>query len=262
MKDVWLHRFSIVLAVCTLFLVIAGALPEMTGGALGERSHHLVATAVGFLTLVLAVWIWKTDERVWLRRLGGAALGAVLLQGVLGMAGVGHSVLGQVFFSTIVAIAIFSSPSWKRGPMMVEDTGWPSIRTLAAAAPLLAVAQVGLGSAYRSGAMAIVPHVIGAFVVTAALLMASMFVLLQFGSHRELKLAARCVMAIAIAQIVLGIGAYLVRVTEAEMAAVTAAHIGAGALTLAASAALAIQVLRNVAPGQHAVTTGGAAVAP
>ena len=64
----WLHRYAILVAVCTLFLVIAGAsvtskeaglsvpdwplsygqvIPEMTGGVLFETGHRMIATVVG-----------------------------------------------------------------------------------------------------------------------------------------------------------------------------------------------------------------------
>src|SRR3954463_13016612 len=105
MGSPWLHRFAVVLAGCTLFLVIAGAsvtsnqaglsvpdwplsygqvMPEMRGGVFYEHGHRMVATTVGILTLVLTVWLWRADPRRWMKKLGLAALGAVVLQGVLG----------------------------------------------------------------------------------------------------------------------------------------------------------------------------------
>src|SRR5580700_1362634 len=98
----WLHRFAVALAVCTLFLVVAGAsvtskqaglsvpdwplsygqvMPEMTGGVLFEHGHRLVATFVGILTIGLAVWLSRADQRAWMRKLGWIALGAVIVQG-------------------------------------------------------------------------------------------------------------------------------------------------------------------------------------
>src|SRR3954463_8026608 len=105
MGSPWLHRFAVVLAGCTLFLVIAGAsvtsnqaglsvpdwplsygkvMPEMKGGVFYEHGHRMIATLVGFLTVILAIWIWRADERPWMRRLGLWALAAVIVQGVLG----------------------------------------------------------------------------------------------------------------------------------------------------------------------------------
>src|SRR5690349_22792780 len=100
----WLHRYAVALAVCTLFLVIAGAsvtsneaglsvpdwplsygkvMPEMEGGIFFEHGHRMVASTVGFLTIILAFWLWRADPRAWMRRLRFAALGAVIFQGIL-----------------------------------------------------------------------------------------------------------------------------------------------------------------------------------
>src|SRR3954452_25278944 len=86
-----LHRWSILLACATLLLVVAGGLvtsndaglsvpdwplsygklmPPMEGGVRYEHSHRMVATTVGLLTIVLAVWLWRIEPRRWMRRLG------------------------------------------------------------------------------------------------------------------------------------------------------------------------------------------------
>jgi cytochrome c oxidase assembly protein subunit 15 len=63
------------------------------------------------------------EERRWLRWLGVAALGAVILQGVLGglrvtqmkdALGVFHATLAQLFFALMGSIALFTSGWWKR----------------------------------------------------------------------------------------------------------------------------------------------------
>src|ERR1700685_2995454 len=158
----WLHRYADLLAVCTLFLVVAGAsvtskeaglsvpdwplsygqvMPQMTGGVFFEHGHRMVAAFVGVLTIGLVVWLRRADPRPWMRKLGWIALGAVILQGLLGgltvllllppPVSVSHACLAQLFFSTTVAIAIFTSRSWQGGAEMVEDYGKPSLRSLA-----------------------------------------------------------------------------------------------------------------------------------
>ena len=100
-----LHRFAVATAVATLFLIFAGGLvtstesglsvpdwplsygrlmPPMVGGVFYEHGHRMVATAVGILTILLAVWLSRREPRAWVRRLGYAALAAVVAQGVLG----------------------------------------------------------------------------------------------------------------------------------------------------------------------------------
>src|ERR1700730_13734432 len=105
-----LHRFAKLVASCTVFLVLAGSLVTSTdaglsvpdwpttygwnmftfppskwvGGIFYEHGHRLIASTVGMLTIALAAWLWRSDPRQWMKRLGVTALGAVILQGVLG----------------------------------------------------------------------------------------------------------------------------------------------------------------------------------
>ena len=90
------HRFAVFTACCTFLLLIAGALvtsndaglsvpdwplsygsllPPMVGGIFYEHGHRMIATLVGILSIVLAVWLWRVESRRWVRWLGVAALG-------------------------------------------------------------------------------------------------------------------------------------------------------------------------------------------
>src|SRR6184192_3739186 len=95
---------------------------EWIGGIFFEHTHRLIASTVGFLTIILALWIWKTDSRAWMRTLGWCALGAVVLQGVLGglrvtmlkdEIGIFHACLAQAFLGLIVVIALVTSKFWR-----------------------------------------------------------------------------------------------------------------------------------------------------
>lgn len=297
MENRWLHRYAIAVAVCTLFLVVAGAsvtsneaglsvpdwplsygkvMPEMTGGIFYEHGHRMVATTVGFLTIILAVWLWKADERAWMRKLGFAALGAVVVQGLLGgmtvifllpkAVSISHASLAQIFFSTTVAIALFTSPAWRQGPVVVNGfAGGAHIRTVAAAAPVLVLAQLALGAGYRHKAFGIVPHVIGAVVVTGVILYLAITLLTLLGAHRALRQAALANVWLTFIQVFLGVAAYMSRVATADapqpmpvMVWFTVLHVAVGALTLAATVITAIQVLRNVRPAE-AVAEGAMA---
>src|SRR5271165_1955968 len=98
--SLWLHRYTLLLAVCTLFLVVAGAevtshqaglsvpdwplsygrvMPPMTGGVFFEHGHRMVATSVGMLTIGLVMFLARREKRAWMRRLGWVALGAVIV---------------------------------------------------------------------------------------------------------------------------------------------------------------------------------------
>jgi cytochrome c oxidase assembly protein subunit 15 len=284
MQDIWLYRFTIFLAACTLFLVAAGAsvtsneaglsvpdwplsygqvMPDMTGGVFYEHGHRMVATTVGFLTIILALWLWRADDRRWMRRLGWIALLAVIVQGIFGgltviyqlpkAVSITHACLAQLFFSTTVAVALFTSPGFKRGAEIVIDEGTPSLRTLAVMAPFTILCQLALGAAYRHKALGLVPHVIGALVVTGVVLIVAMFALQQFPRHAALKSAALMLIIVTLVQVFLGIAAYMSRIyttesagPQAVMVIFTVIHVAVGALTMAAGVVFSIQVLRNV----------------
>jgi len=293
MERFWLHRYAIVLAVCTLFLVVAGAsvtskeaglsvpdwplsygqvMPEMTGGVFFEHGHRMVATTVGFLTIILAIWIARVDPRKWMKNLGFIALGAVIVQGLLGgltvkmllppAVSVSHACLAQCFFSLTVAIALFTSKSFQDGPEIVADHGWPSLRSLSILTPAMVLTQIALGAAFRHRAIGVLPHVLFSMVVTLAVLFTATFVIHQFPEHKGLSAAAKALMGITFLQVLLGIGAYYTRSVAAAdplaMVLTTVAHVATGGLTLAASVVLSIQIRRNVhspAPIHEAVTS-------
>ena len=75
----------------------------------------------------------------------------------------------------------------------------------------------------------------------------------QFPDHRALRPAAIALLGVTVVQICLGIVAYYMRLNAAEqplaMVLSTVAHVAVGALTLAASIVLAIQIRRNVRAG-------------
>ncbi len=150
-----LHLYARALAFCTFLLVIAGGLvtstgsglavpdwplsygqvmPPMVGGIFYEHGHRMVATVVGIMTVVMAVWLWRVEKRSWVRILGGVALGAVILQGVLGgltvllllptAISVLHAALAQSFFTLTVVLALVTSRSWRAlEPMNHEFSG-------------------------------------------------------------------------------------------------------------------------------------------
>ena len=135
-----LSIFSKMIVFSTIFLIFVGALvnstgsglavpdwplsygtlfPPMVGGVFYEHSHRMVAAAVGFLTLILAVWLGFIDKRKWVKNLGFCALAAVILQGILGgitvlfflppAISILHGVLAQTFFILIILIAYSQS---------------------------------------------------------------------------------------------------------------------------------------------------------
>src|SRR5437667_176332 len=146
-----LHRFSTFIAGCTVLLILAGSLVTSHDAGLSvpdwptsygwnmftfppsmwvanifyEHGHRLIASTVGFLTIILATWLWLADARPWLKWFGAAALGAIIAQGVLGgltvlfflpaAVSTAHAALAEIFLCMTVAIALFTSPRWMEG---------------------------------------------------------------------------------------------------------------------------------------------------
>jgi cytochrome c oxidase assembly protein subunit 15 len=93
-----------------------------TGGAFFEHTHRLLASVVGFLTTILAVWLWLKDPRKWLAWLGVAAFLLVVAQGILGglrvrlqmdNLGIFHGAVAQTFLVLVCAIALVTSRWWQ-----------------------------------------------------------------------------------------------------------------------------------------------------
>ena len=104
---------------------------KMVGGIFYEHAHRLIASTVGFLIVILAIWLGRAEPRRWVRRLGYIALGTVIAQGVLGgitvlwylpdAISIAHASLAQILFCLTVTIALVVSPGWKRGYTVEAD---------------------------------------------------------------------------------------------------------------------------------------------
>src|SRR5438270_13383852 len=96
-----------------------------------EHGHRMIATAVGLLTIVLAIYLQMRERRRWVKRLGWLALAAVVAQGLLGgltvkmnlplAVSAAHATLAQLFFLITVSIAVFTSPSWSEAARMANE---------------------------------------------------------------------------------------------------------------------------------------------
>jgi Uncharacterized protein required for cytochrome oxidase assembly len=97
-----------------------------------EHSHRLSAAVMSAITVILAVWIHRTEERSWLRKLAWFAAALVLVQALVGglrvlldhlhvemvdtsvgrLFAMLHACLAQLFVCTLFAVAIASTRSW------------------------------------------------------------------------------------------------------------------------------------------------------
>src|SRR5256886_14877367 len=138
----WLTCFAAVLLICSGGMVtskgVGLAVPDWpttfgynmflfpvskwVGGILFEHTHRLIASAVGFLTIILAIWVWCSESRRWVRNLGLIALAGVIFQGILGglrvtmlkdEIGIFHACVAQGFLALLVVIALVTTSFWR-----------------------------------------------------------------------------------------------------------------------------------------------------
>jgi cytochrome c oxidase assembly protein subunit 15 len=270
-------------AICTFFLIIAGALvtsndaglsvpdwptsfgsfrmPLMVGGVKFEHSHRMIAGAVGILTIILALALWIKDSRRWVKWVGGAAVLSVLAQAGLGGITVlfrlpvaistGHATLAQIFFCLAASLAFFTRGNWRWDEPKLEDASIPSLQHLSVATTGAILVQLILGAAYRHSGMGVEPHVVGACVVTMLVAWVVTQIGTKFSQERALLRPALMLGALLIIQLSLGIGAYLVKTADRNISQplppvvnMTTAHVAVGALVLVTSLYLTYQTYR------------------
>jgi heme A synthase len=265
MKNPWLHRSAVLLAVFTLIVIVLGASltseirplpgtaapsPEIASASGLEQAHRIAGYAVALLTLGLAIWYSSL--------IGWIALAAVIIESVLGSVPIIHAWLSPIFFSLVVVIAVVTSRDWQDGPMPVENQ-WKHLRSLASAIPILVVIQIGLGTAFRHNGMGVLWHILNALIVLLVILVAGMVVLRQYPEHPSLRPAAITLLIITGVQVLLGFSVYMVLLVSSEnnlgLIVTGVMHVFNGALTLAASAVLTMQIHRNLKVTDRSVTS-------
>jgi cytochrome c oxidase assembly protein subunit 15 len=324
-----LHRFALLLAGATFFLIIAGALVtshdaglatadwpltegkflpkvdslglssgvNMVGNLFWEHGHRMVATTVGLLTIGMVIFLFRKEERSWVRRLGLVALAGVVAQGLLGgltvklmlplVVSAAHATLAQLFFCTTVSLAVFTSSSWVRDRPLIEDQGSLPLRYVCVAAAAAIFLQLIIGATLRHSATwdkplptdLLLTHVGGAIAVTLLLGSAALLILRRHSGESFLARPAKVALSLLGLQLLLGVAAYLARVASPNdpqplnpMVGITVAHVACGALVFATTIVLtlrAFKVLRSEGPSfefavrqAEARPSGRAAVEP
>ena len=299
-----LHKFARLVAGCTVLLVLAGSLVTSTGSGLSvpdwpttygwnmfsfppskwvggifyEHGHRLIASGVGFLTIVLAAWLWLQEPRRWLRWLGVAALGAVVAQGILGGLTVlfflpaaistAHAGLAEIFFCLTVAIALFTSRGWISGygrqpsdPPGIDDH---RLRRLATTATVVIYVQILIGATMRhTGAGLAIPdfplmfghlipdhwsskiavhfaHRSGAMVVALAVIGTSVRIWSAHPNRAELVRPAALIVALVAVQVTLG----ALTVLSGRDVWINSLHVVGGALVLTTSLVITLRTWR------------------
>ena len=291
------HRYAQFVVLCTVLLIAAGGLVTSTGSGLSvpdwpttygwnmftfpmskwvggiryEHSHRLIASTVGFLTIILAIWTWKIEPRRWVRRLGFTALGAVILQGLLGgltvmfflppAISIGHASLAQLFFCLTVTMATVTSSTWRNTVDPVDDQ---MLRRVATVTTVLIYVQIIVGATMRhNDAGLAIPdfplafghvlppdwnariaihfaHRIGAVVVSLGILATAGHIFYHHPRRMELTRPAFALLFLVAMQVTLG--AFVI--WSGKNPAINTAHVVNGALVLGTSLMLTLRCHR------------------
>jgi cytochrome c oxidase assembly protein subunit 15 len=288
--SVWPHRLALLTAVATLPLLFVGGLvtsksaglavpdwpttfgynmflypwSKMVGGILYEHSHRLVASAVGVLTLMLALVLWFYERRRWLRWLGASALGFFILPGVLGglrvvlvegALAILHACLAQAFFALAASLALFTSDEWRERVPRLQRADAGRIRRLSALTTALIYLQAVFGAVVRHTGGGIEAHVLVALLVVFHVLLLAGRVLKVKPQVHKLARPAIVLCGLMALQLGLGFGSYLGKfapsggaLAPAAVVLLTTSHVVVGAVMLVVSLVLTLRFYRWLEP--------------
>jgi cytochrome c oxidase assembly protein subunit 15 len=293
-----MHRFAKFLAACTVLLILAGSLVTSHDAGLSvpdwptsygwnmftvppsmwvanifyEHGHRLIASSVGFLTIIMTVWLWLAEPRRWMRWLGVAALGAVIAQGLLGgltvkyflppSVSTAHAGLAEIFFCMTVAIALFTSPGWVSPPAGFQPIDDERLRKLATATTVCIYIQILIGATMRhTGAGLAIPdfplmfghlipdhwdariaihfaHRVGALVVAGMIVTTALDIWRRHTERVELAQPALLLIILVVIQATLG----AVTVLSRRQPWINSLHVVGGALVLTTSLVITLRV--------------------
>jgi cytochrome c oxidase assembly protein subunit 15 len=243
--------------------------PHFVGGIRYEWSHRMVAGTLVTLTLAIALWTLFAERRRWMRWLAVAAFCTVIAQAILGGLTVlllqppwistAHATVAQTFFCIAVSIALFTGHKWvdqprEEQPRVEFDQRHPSLFTLSLLSIFVLYVQLILGGMFRHHGMSWWPHVLNAVTVSFVLAWTAIRAISVYSNIEAVRRPAIVMLSLLITQLGLGFTAFVTRVAwgrdaaqpELPMVASTVAHVAVGALLLATTVVLAIQVWRHV----------------
>jgi cytochrome c oxidase assembly protein subunit 15 len=273
--------------------------PKMEGNLFWEHSHRLIATTVGLLTISLVIYLYRftlsrflkrltgrqtqsfvnpSEPPLWIRRLGLIALGAVIVQGLLGgltvklwlplSVSAAHATFAQLFFCTIVSLAVFTSAGWNKKQVSLEEKHPLQLRYLALAAACTIFLQLILGATLRHSAtwdlrlpiQLVLLHIGGALAVTLTVGSAALVTLSRHTGVSYLRRPAILVLTLLIVQLNLGVASYFTRIASVDdpqplnpMIGITVAHVACGALVFAVTIVLTLRSFKTLRRNREAV---------
>ena len=179
---IWLRRLTKATVFFTLFLIFVGALvkshevglsvpdwpttygkqmfafplSDMVGGIFYEHGHRMMATFVGFITLVQTICLGFSNQQRWVKKTAYASLLLVIIQGIFGgitvlfflppVISIIHGVLAQTFFVLTILIAYGISNERSR---RIEDNESLEVKKYSLIILVMVYIQLILGALMR-----------------------------------------------------------------------------------------------------------------
>lgn len=293
-----INRFALVTAGFTFVLIVLGSLVtnndagnvlpswplslgsllpgrDMTGLAVYEYLHRIVAGLTGLLVVALFIWILIGERRGWVKWVAALAVVLVAAQAWLGalrlissevsVMALIHAFAAQVFLGVIISLTVFTSPGWVRAGELragFRKAPTPSVFFITTAATAALLLQVLLGAAYSHDLVGVVPHVAGA-VVTSGLIVWGVVLIVRLEHERDrtfpyLTRPARTGLWILVLELLLGVLAFLFGAgyigsqAEPQRLVITAViHTGFASALLVTEVMLLIRLYRMVPITEH-----------
>ncbi len=241
---------------------------------LAEHGHRLLGALVGLWAIFLVLWTWRSEPRRWMQLLATAALGLVLLQGVLGGLrviwvsldlAVVHALGAQLFFTVLVALALFTSTAWMNPATRLQDgAASKRLQVLCTATAGALYIQIFLGALLRHPGAGIrldftIVHILGAVAVLALILATATRIRRDFAPNRLLTVAAWFMIGTVGVQIMLGFIAYAILQMEAQLLPrsfaqilFNSAHLVVGTLLMGIAIFVMLLSLRRISSTSNA----------
>ena len=284
----WLHRFGSLVAVMTFLLYLTGTLASTTGPGLlaphlsgnghpsaSKYTHVFVvlAVTVGVLTLIFALWLWKSDSRRYLKNLGVITVGVLLAVALVVLSparkmfpaamSVGYMFGIQIFFCLTVCLALFTRTDWRWDEPKAPDLASPSMRQILIFTTAAVFVLPFLGEGFRKKELGIAPHLVLGIAVTVCSLWVLEMALTKFPFLRAFKISAVFLAEVVGLQLFLGIITYSMNLNaravpgpQPGVVVMNVTHAAIGSLVLATSLFVTCQGFKYFEPAGKALSSG------
>ena len=244
---------------------------EPSPGFIVEHTHRLFDYLLGFCSILLAIGLWRGQPRRWLGWLGIAALGGIIVQGLLGGFRVRlnelvgpdlaliHGLFAQLVFALLVSLALFTSRSWAVRVSFPPTAGTGRIWRLSVWTGFLIFVQIVFGAILRhtSSRLGQRGHILIAFAVVAAVALLVKAVFEKRDSEKPLAISVAVLAVLVAVQVLFGVEALLIRfgtpglpelqITNIPQAIIRTAHFVLGSLIFATAVSVSLRAHRGLA---------------